>query len=331
MTSHVSFTCPVCCQPLVEVEDNVACLQCGSAYPQTLGIPDLRRPGAARSNTDAVIVEHMVACYCGATYAELLEIRLRGMPNYGDLIGHEVNYHLDHAARAGHMVAMFLARLACHARTGSPDTALDIGCGSGGSLLALARQYTQVVGIDPSLPDLILARKSLEMAATTNVRLVQGFGEALPFADDTFDYINVLNVLEHVSDLDGLLRESRRVLRPGGSLAGDSRNRYDLFLPEPHVKVRWVGLLPKRLANRYVRWRKGVGYEGTYLHSYCELRRALARQFGSDWRVIFPLVAAYGGPAWVDRWLRRLERLPLLPGMLLWVFPSHLVLAWVAT
>mgnify|MGYP000105399565 CR=1 FL=1 len=42
-------------------------------------------------------------------------------------------------------------------------------------------------------------------------------GAALPFEDDTFDSVLALGVLEHVVDLDGLLREVQRVLRPGGA------------------------------------------------------------------------------------------------------------------
>ncbi|HET7088910.1 MAG TPA: class I SAM-dependent methyltransferase [Anaerolineae bacterium] len=273
------------------------------------------------------IVEQLVACYQQATYAELIDIRLRGAPTFGDLIGHEVDYLLTQNERGRGMVGMFQTRLAQFFGPTSRAAALDIGCGSGASLLALAERYDQVVGIDPSLPDLMLARKALETEGITNIQLIQAYGQRIPFPDGSFDYVNALNVLEHVFDLSAVLREAYRVLRPAGGFGADSRNRYDLFLPEPHVKIRWVGLLPRRWAKRYVRWRRGVGYDATRLLSYAELRRDLHRHFGRRYKIVFPYACAYGSPAWIDRWLSRLERMPILRDLALWVFPSHLVLA----
>ena len=54
---------------------------------------------------------------------------------------------------------------------------------------------------------------------------------------------------------------------------------------------------------------------------------AAQRYFGKSWRIVFPLVTAYGQPPQVDRLLALIERIPGLRTMLLWVFPSHLVLA----
>jgi ubiquinone/menaquinone biosynthesis C-methylase UbiE len=45
------------------------------------------------------------------------------------------------------------------------QAAIDIGCGSGGGLLALARDYEQVMGLDISLPSLIIARKVMKKPA----------------------------------------------------------------------------------------------------------------------------------------------------------------------
>jgi demethylmenaquinone methyltransferase/2-methoxy-6-polyprenyl-1,4-benzoquinol methylase len=49
-------------------------------------------------------------------------------------------------------------------------------------------------------------------------RLVRGVAEALPFADDSFDFLVMGYALRHVADLEATFAEYRRVLRPGGRL-----------------------------------------------------------------------------------------------------------------
>ena len=50
-------------------------------------------------------------------------------------------------------------------------------------------------------------------------------GEALPFSDRTFDLVYCCDVLEHVSDLDAVIAETARVLKPGGIYFYDTVNR----------------------------------------------------------------------------------------------------------
>lgn len=88
---------------------------------------------------------------------------------------------------------------------------LDAGCGTGGSTQELDR-FGVVTGIDSS-PD------ALGYAAARGLpRLVQGSVEDLPFVDHSFDVVTSLDVLYHraVSDYGRALRETRRVMRPGG-------------------------------------------------------------------------------------------------------------------
>jgi SAM-dependent methyltransferase len=152
-------------------------------------------------------------------------------------------------------------------------------------------------------------------------------GQALPFADGSFDYIQMQNVIEHVLDADPVASECRRVLVPGGRFAADSRNRYDVFRREPHVHLRGVGFLPVRWQKPYVWFRKRIRYEQTRLWSCGELRRMMKRRFGGNFRIVFPLMTAYGQSAGQEKWVLRLERIPLLGRMLLRVFPSHWVTA----
>jgi 2-polyprenyl-6-hydroxyphenyl methylase/3-demethylubiquinone-9 3-methyltransferase len=52
-----------------------------------------------------------------------------------------------------------------------------------------------------------------------------GFGERLPVADDEFDLAYCCDVLEHVSDLDAVVSETARALKPGGFFLFDTINR----------------------------------------------------------------------------------------------------------
>ena len=90
--------------------------------------------------------------------------------------------------------------------------------------------------------------------------------------------------IEHLSDAPAMLAETRRVLRRGGDLYARTVNRYSA-LPEPHVNVWGVGYVPRRWADRYVRWRSGQRYEHHRLLSSRELRRGLQTAGFRDVRV----------------------------------------------
>ncbi len=328
MNAPLNLHCPSCSQPLEEHEAApLECRECGQTYSQTLGIPDLRGPGFEDTASDQTIVKLLRDAYKTASYEELLTIRIKNAPTYGDLIGHEVDYLRGEAARSELMIKMFRRQLRSNFGAGNTGTALDLGSGTGTSLPLLAEIFEQVVGLEPSLPECILAKKYLETNGVENVRLVQAYGQHIPFKTGVFDFVSALNVLEHVFELRQVLDEVHRTLGDGGQFAGDSRNRFDLFTPEPHVKIRWVGLLPRKWAPAYVRLRRGVGYESTYLLSYRELKRGLQSAFGHHHRVTFPQVTAYGLSPTLDQWVQRISRIPALNSLTLWVFPSHLALA----
>ena len=87
---------------------------------------------------------------------------------------------------------------------------LDIGCGTGGMLPHYAA-FGTACGLDPS-------EEAQAACQKRGVPFVRGSGTQLPFADGSIDVITALDVVEHVPDDRGLLRELRRVLRPGGLL-----------------------------------------------------------------------------------------------------------------
>jgi SAM-dependent methyltransferase len=114
-----------------------------------------------------------------------------------------------------------VCRAASHAAM--PLRLLDIGCGTGANLpmlRAAAGTDGRVVGMDFSALALDFARTHLDEPnsdAASPVNLLQGDALRLPFPDAAFDIVTMLDVLEHLEDDAGALREVRRVLRPGGA------------------------------------------------------------------------------------------------------------------
>lgn len=120
---------------------------------------------------------------------------------------------------------------------------LDLGCGEGRhAITAWLHAPVHVVGLDLSAADLATAvQRAGEFhpasataakaaavpadhaaepgAAEHHLGWVRGSGLTLPFADATFDRVICAEVLEHIADYQAVLREVRRVLKPGGVLA----------------------------------------------------------------------------------------------------------------
>ena len=102
--------------------------------------------------------------------------------------------------------------------------ALDIGCGAGFIAEELAAAGFAVTGIDPSQVAIEAARAHAEGQGLA-IEYVVGAGEEPPFADAAFDVVSCCDVLEHVRDLDRVIAETARVLRPGGLYLFDTINR----------------------------------------------------------------------------------------------------------
>lgn len=98
---------------------------------------------------------------------------------------------------------------------------LDVGCGSGGPALFLARERgCRVTGIDVSDAGILAGQTSARQAGLpdkTQFRLAD-VREPLPFSDHTFDAIVCMDAICHMPDRRRLLGEWRRVLRPGGRM-----------------------------------------------------------------------------------------------------------------
>ena len=109
--------------------------------------------------------------------------------------------------------------------------ALDVGCGTGQSSLALQGVANQVIGIDPSLA--MLAR----WPAAADIPVAAARAEQLPFAGRSFDLITVALAFHWVKRAR-FLPEAFRVLKPGGWVAIYNNGFAGKMLDDP-VFSRW--------------------------------------------------------------------------------------------
>jgi 2-polyprenyl-6-hydroxyphenyl methylase/3-demethylubiquinone-9 3-methyltransferase len=104
---------------------------------------------------------------------------------------------------------------------------LDVGCGGGilTELVAKENRNFNVLGIDISKRSIETAAKHAKENNVTNVSYKYGSVYDIPVDSSSMDIIIMSDVLEHFLDLNKVMSEVKRVLRPGGILVYDTINR----------------------------------------------------------------------------------------------------------
>ena len=179
---------------------------------------------------------------------------------------------------------------------------LDVGCGPGTITLDLASRVApgSVLGVDPSEAVVAEARALADSAGPggADVRFDTGSVYALDLADESFDIVHAHQVLQHLTDPVGALREMRRVLRPDGVLAvRDSDYGTFVWGPDDPLLERWRELFfavtarngADAAAGRHLlQWVRAAGF-----------RQAEASS--TTWTFADPDSRAWWGGLWADR------------------------------
>ena len=166
---------------------------------------------------------------------------------------------------------------------------LDVGSGWGNIAVAFGRTAARVYALDTTLANLQFVHARARQEGVETVHPVLGDAVQLPLKPLICDAVTMVGVLEWVAwgRSDGApralqhqaLREAFRVLRPGGQLYIGIENRFSgksfLGFREPHTWLRFISLLPRRLADAYSRRARGKPYrELTHSeHALCHMLR----------------------------------------------------------
>lgn len=98
-------------------------------------------------------------------------------------------------------------------------TALDIGFGTGFPLTEIAARLGDssiVYGIDPWKEAIVRAKNKIDKYGISNIRIIEGVAESIPLEDRSVDLIVSNNGINNVTDIDKVILECSRIIKPGG-------------------------------------------------------------------------------------------------------------------
>lgn len=249
-SEHLRFCCPRCQQEVHRIADAYQCSHCPASYPVIAGVADFRLwpdpyIGLEDDRRKAI---HLAEQARSRSFEQMLHYYYSITPeDPPDLASRWTAHALREPQLASHLLnSVSLANEA--------GALLDVGCSTGGLLVAASGRFSRLVGVDVALRWLVVGSVRLR-ERTSNATLVCANAEALPFAAGEFAAATATDVLEHLRDAPRALTEVRRVLQPRGETVWTTNNRY-APLPEPHVKLWGVGWLPRHLQASYVAWRR---------------------------------------------------------------------------
>ena len=207
--------------------------------------------------------------------------------------GHHASVLAAHGRRTAETSAAYLLP---HLRP--TDVLLDVGAGPGTITADLATRVAQVVGLDPAPAAVAAAREHVAGRGLRNVRIEVGDVHALDAPDGTYDVVHAHQVLQHLADPVGALREMRRVCRPGGLVAvRDADYATMTWFPGSAALTRWLALY-EDLARR----NGGEPDAGRRLKSWAlEAGFTDVTATGSVWCYASPEDLAWWSGTWAER------------------------------
>ena len=175
---------------------------------------------------------------------------------------------------------------------------LDVGAGPGTITLDFASRVAQVTATEIGPDELALSQRRAAENGVANIDFSVEDAHALSFADDTFDIVHAHQVLQHVADPVQVLREMKRVAKPGGIVAVRDAD-YAGFFWYPLVPEldEWLSLYRAAAranggepdaGRRLLSWARAAGFDDI-------------TPTASTWCYATPSDRAWWGGMWADR------------------------------
>jgi 2-polyprenyl-3-methyl-5-hydroxy-6-metoxy-1,4-benzoquinol methylase len=207
--------------------------------------------------------------------------------------GHDESVLRSHRTRTA---ANSAAHLLPHLR--ADDRLLDVGSGPGTITSDLAGLVAAVVALEINDEAAALTRVGLAERGVTNAEVRVGDVHAMEDDDDEFDVVHAHQVLQHVADPVGALREMARVTRPGGVVAvRDSDYAAFAWYPRLPGLDRWL-----ELYEQAARANGGEPDAGRHLLAWAHAAGLTdVEATASAWCFATPESRAWWGGMWADR------------------------------
>ncbi|NOT52690.1 MAG: class I SAM-dependent methyltransferase [Chitinophagaceae bacterium] len=122
----------------------------------------------------------------------------------------------------GETTAEHLHRYAMALELAKNKTILDLACGEGYGAHLLSKTAASVTGIDIDINTIDRAAKKY---TASNLKFLTAPATAIPLQENSIDVVISFETIEHLSDHDAMIKECKRVLKPGGLLIISTPNK----------------------------------------------------------------------------------------------------------
>lgn len=304
------YQCPDCGEQITWADSQVVCTRCYSTFPILDGIPYFLKEQRYWCNLPSEKVNEINECIREHGWESALETIIPP-------------YLRSYVVGTGRDDARFFLPIDRNA------IVLDLGSMWGALSFGLAQHCQHVFAFDQTLETLRMLDLRRAATHTSNISVSGGDALRLPFKSGIFDVVIINGVLEWVGlqeeyvveqhwghrkksgqtknvrvsprDLQLLaLKQALRVLKPGGVAYIAIENRYSylyLLLPDDHSGLRYTSLMPRKLANLYMRLRVNQDYR-TYTYGVGELQK-LVRDAGFARMEMYTAFPGYTQPDFV--------------------------------
>jgi SAM-dependent methyltransferase len=186
---------------------------------------------------------------------------------------------------------------------GRDGLVLDLGCGHGYWMAAMAARGIRAVGIEPEVGRVA--------DAASDGPVVAGEGARLPFRDGSVGLVWCIHVLHHLADPIGVLGEMHRVLRPGGHLVlAETVEDHPVIRVGRRIHPEWDGVpvLSRFTAATMLGLVEQAGFEVVDRRQHSLVSFAawtLPKGGATAWRQLSRMEDRL--PPWTSRWGAHLE------------------------